>query len=726
MSTQVFDAIQGRRFGAALLFGLLTLPHQGIAQERPRLHAHHTTDAIHVDGRLDEPAWQLADSIVGLTEYEPGAGVAPRFRTVVKVMVTDHALLVGYIAYDSVGGIVAFSKTRDADLKNEDHVTLVLDTNLDGRSGYVFRINPNGARYDALIIDQGEGENSNWDAIWDAATLRTENGWNTEVSIPIRSLAFRSGLTTWGLNVGRRIIRMQQASRWANADLNYKATHTSRAGLLVDLPHFDTGLGLSVRPSVVSTVGVAAPMAPTNNSADLSLDATKRLGGDMLGVLTVNTDFAETEVDTRRTNLTRFPLFFPEKRAFFLEGSDVYDFGLGMDDDALPFFSRRIGLLSGQPVPILAGGKLRGRTRSTNIGTLVVGTDDVEALTSDARLGVVRIKQDVLRESSVGGIMTFGDPTGRDSAWTVGTDFTYQTTRFHGNRNFLIGAWGLVTQGDGSGNDRTAAGFKIDYPNDIWDVAVKYKRIGADYSPRLGFVPRPAVQLFDGSMTYRKRPHGKSWYRTMVYEFEPQFALALNGDWESYRLFTAPINWRLESGDRVEFNVVPAGERLSAPFEIADGVIISAGEYNWLRYRLEGQLAVKRKLSGQLTWWFGGFYDGNLHEIKAEAVWNPAAIVTFDISAVRNIGHLRAGDFTQQVIGTRARVNFSPDFNVSTFVQYDNQSKSVGANTRIRWTFKPSGDFFLVYNHNVRDYDLGGWTRESYQLIAKIQYAFRY
>lgn len=203
---------------------------------------------------------------------------------------------------------------------------------------------------------------------------------------------------------------------------------------------------------------------------------------NVLGAITVNTDFAETEVDTRRTNLTRFPLFFPEKRAFFLEGSDIFSFGLGLNQDVLPYFSRRIGLVSGREVPILAGGKVNGRVRNTNFGGLVVGTNDRKGLVADETLiAVGRVKQNIWDESWIGAIATVGDPIGRAGSWFTGADFPYATSRFRGDKNFLVGVCGLATGRDGLGPSATSHGFKIDYPNDLWDIALTCKRIGRDF-----------------------------------------------------------------------------------------------------------------------------------------------------------------------------------------------------------------------------------------------------
>jgi hypothetical protein len=700
------------------------------------------SEAIGVDGRLDEAAWMHADSIANLTQIEPVEGRAPTGRTVVRVLITGDAIVFGIRADDpDAEHITSFSRSRDASLTSEDHVRVVLDTYLDGRSGYVFIVNPLGARYDALVANQGEGENSQWDAIWEAATHRDATGWSVEILIPIKSLLFKRGLTEWGFNVERRMQRLLETSRWASPDRDVKINMTSRAGLLTQLPAFDLGIGLSVRPSVTSSIGKAAPGTSAVSDLSASLDVAKRLGSNTLGSLTINTDFAETEVDTRRTNLTRFPLLFPEKRTFFLEGSDIFDFGLGLGSssgssgDVIPFFSRRIGLLGGREVPLDAGVKIAGREGSTNFGALVVRTGDVDTLPTENTMAVFRLKQNVLSESSVGMIATFGDPIGHADAWTAGTDLTYQTSRFRGDKNFLVGVWGLATGRDSlPGGTQHAFGTKIDWPNDLWDVAFTYKWVGEAFDPSLGFVQRPGAQLLTLNITNTPRPKRPILglrVRQMTNEWFNTLATDLNGKWESYRVFLAPINWRLESGDRYEVNVVPTGERLVAPFEIAEGVIIAPGSYHWNRYRLEAQLAAKRRLSGQFTWWFGDFYSGTLDEFIATAAWKPSALLIFEFNATRNVGHLAEGDFTQQVTGMRARVNVSPDLQFNSYLQYDNTTDSFGTNTRVRWTFSPLGELFVVYNHNIRELNPAPgtpreWRFDSNQLLVKLQYAWRY
>ncbi len=700
--------------------------------------------------------WASADSIDGLTEIEPVVGRTPFARTVVKVLADGDRLVIGVRADDpEPNGIVAFARERDASLANEDHIKLVFDTFRDGRSGFVFAVNANGARYDALIADQGNSENANWDAAWDAHATRTATGWSAEFEIPVRSLQFGGGLSRWGFNVQRRIQRRLENDRWASPVRDFKITQMFRAGTLSELPPFALGIGLQVRPSVTGASGVPAPGAARQTARDASLDVTQTLGANALAALTVNTDFAETEVDTRRTNLTRFPIVFPEKRTFFLQGADIFDFGLGLGDDVRPFFSRRIGLLDGTEVPLRAGLKVTGRGNGANLGALALHTGEVIAPLNrtlgrpgtENTLGVLRYKQNLFRESNVGVLASFGDPVGRGDSWTAGADFTYQTSRFRRNKNLGAGAWMLETNRAGLIGDTRAYGARVEYPNDIWNVYLAYKRIGDGFDPSLGFVPRRAAQIVELQSNYLPRPKGRVAglrVRQLVHEFVPRVVTDLDGRWESYRIFMAPINWRLESGDRFEFNYNPTGERLVAPFTIAPGVTIPAGSYHWHRMRFEGGLATKRKLSGQVTWWTGPFYTGRLNEYIVTSAWRPSPLFNLEFNTTRNVGRLREGAFTQTLVGSRVKVNLSPNLQFNSYTQYDNQSDTFGANTRVRWTFSPLGDLFVVYNHNLRhDIDPATglpstsptsldprvdrrWGLASNQLLVKVQYAWRY
>ena len=531
------------------------------------------------------------------------------------------------------------------------------------------------------------------------------------------------------LTVERRVQRLLETSRWANVTRDQWFTQTSRAGLLNGLPEFSYGLGLNVRPSLVTRLTKNGENNPTNTEFQPSLDITQRIGANVTGSLTFNTDFAETEVDTRQTNLTRFPLFFPERRTFFLEGSDIFEFGLGTGSrTVLPFFSRRIGLFNGNEVPIEVGGKINGRLGKTAFGGLAVRTGGLE--TDEFRLnpttmGVFRVRQNIMKESSLGFIGTFGDPEGRSGSFMTGIDFTYQTTKFKGDKNFLVGAWGLFTDRQDLDGDRSAVGLKIDYPNDKFDIAYTYYRVGENFDPSLGFLPRKGISYHRLGFVYAPRPEN-GWIRQMFNELFATYIEELSGQWQSYGVFLAPVNWRLESGDRIEANVYPQGEFLSQPFEISDGVVIDEGGYHFVRYRLQTEFAAKRKLNGEISYWFGDFYTGKLDQIELEAAWNPSPLLTLEFNGQRNMGRLPEGDFNQTLLGTRLRFNFDANLQVNTFVQYDTESRILGWNARLHWIFSPLGDVFLVFNQNRINNAASRFELQNQQIILKARYNFRW
>jgi hypothetical protein len=701
--------------------------------DRPSLRtAVVSTLELELDGALSEPIWAEAESITDLVTIEPREGEKPVGRTQVKVLANSTELVIGLVAEDpDPSQIVSFSKARDSELDDEDHVLFVLDTFLDGRTGYVFAVNPSGTRFDGLVSAQGTDVNSNWDGLWEARTAIHDTGWSAEIRIPIRTLGFKPGLTSWGLNIERRVERLQESSRWSGASQDYEIYQTSQAGVLANLPNFDLGLGLSVRPAVTGG-GERSAGDDASFTRDASLDVTQQLGANLLGSLTVNTDFAETEVDARQTNLTRFEVLFPEKRTFFLEGADIFEFGLGLDEVLIPFFSRRIGLgEDGVEIPINAGGKINGRAGGANVGGLVVNTRHVDSLDGgEATMAVGRIKQNVFDESSVGLIATYGDQLGRSESWMTGADFTYQTSRFRGDKNLSASVWGLVNDRPDLEGDKNAFGAGFDYPNDRWNFRFTSARIGDGFDPSLGFVERQGVHLWDGEAAFEPRP--ETFIRQMSHSVNLFLVNDLDYAWESYTVEAKPFDWLLESGDRFRFRVLEEGDRPREDFEVFETdeevVGIPAGSYEWRRYNVNTSSAEKRIVTGEVQWETGGYYGGDLDTVEL-AVAVKAPLFRVEFAAERNMGRLPDGDFTQTLYSGRVELKFSPDLQLASFVQYDNESNSLGTNSRMRWTFHPLGDLFVVYNHNLErslsDPEARRWNFESNALIVKLQYAWR-
>ncbi|HSF18745.1 MAG TPA: DUF5916 domain-containing protein [Vicinamibacteria bacterium] len=696
---------------------------------------------VQLDGVLSEPAWAQAGASENLVVVEPVEGGEPAGETIIKVLGNPDELIIGVACHDpNPAGIVAFSKARDDELDNEDHITIVLDTFLDNRTGYVFAVNPNAARFDGLVISQGEDVNSDWDAVWEAKTSRDEEGWTAEIRIPIKSIGYRKGLANWGFNLERRVQRLQETSRWSGASQDYEVAQTSRAGLLTELPNFDFGLGLSIRPAITTGAVKESPDADREFTGDPSLDVTQRLGPNLLSSVTINTDFAETEVDARQTNLTRFEIEFPEKRTFFLEGSDIFQFGWGLDETLVPFYSRRIGLLfeegegggDGLQIPIDVGGKVNGRVGNTNVGALVVRTRNVSGLDlGEATMGTVRIRQNILAESSVGMIATSGDQIGRSGSWLTGADFRYQTSEFRGEKNLIASFFGATTNREDFDERKNAYGFSVDYPNDLLDMSITSTRLDDGFDPSLGFVPRSGVHIWEGGVDYAPRPNW-ALVRQMFHEASFYLVNDLENQWESYHLGFVPVNWLLESGDSFEVGWSPEGDRPDEEFELFESeekvVTVEAGSYTWNRYHVAGALADKRRVSGELRYEIGQYYGGDLDTIEGVLALN-WPLISVELGAERNIGSMPEGDFTQNLYSGRFEVKVSADLNFSSFLQYDNESESLGTNTRMRWTFNPLGDLFVVYNHNLQrslsDMMTRVWEYDSNELLVKLQYTWR-
>ncbi len=739
--------------------------------ERPKLQIGTLTPDFKLDGIMNDPVWSATTaSIENLITVEPEEGGVPAGKTVIKVLANTKEIVVGIWCYDDKPeGIVSFSKVRDSELDaeedivmltSEDHVLLVFDTFQDGRSGYVFGVNPSGSRLDGLVIEHGEDVYRDWDTIWEGKTSRDGSGWYAEIRIPIQSLSFKKDLDTWGFNVQRRVQRLQEVSRWSGANLDYEFYQTSRAGLLTGLPEFDFGWGLSIRPALVGRVKKPGPEDKTEYEGEPSLDVTQKLGPNLLASLTVNTDFAETEVDIRKINLTRFPLYFPEKRTFFLEGSDIFEFGVGLDDETLiPFFSRRIGLLGLDEddqleIPINVGGQINGRVGNTNLGALLVNTRKVKGLelgdggpeatidVPQTTMGAFRIKQNIWEESSLGMLATIGDQRGRSGAWSAGLDFTYRTSSFMDDKNFLVSLWGLLNDREDLEGEKSAFGFRVAYPNDLWDINFSSFRIGDGFDPSLGFVPRNDVHMWDFGVDFKPRPSWP-WVRQMFHEFSFTLYNYLdNSSWESYTSKIKPLEWLLESGDSFEFSIEPQGDKPPEDFEIASDVDIPPGTYKWVRYALGAMSAGKRKISGGLNLEFGDYYSGNLNTVEARLVWKTSAFLTLELAMERNTGTMLAlpddyeeleefeledKEFTEQLFSGRLQLNFTPDLQLSSITQYDTESHELGTNIRLRWTFHPLGDLFIVYNHNaIRSVADRRWEFVSNEFPVKIQFAFRF
>jgi len=686
---------------------------------------------IAVDGAMNEPDWAQAQSLGEILQREPKEGAAATERTEVKVLADKNNLYLGVMCYDSEPDrVVGTQMARDADLEVDDRVELLLDTFHDRRNAFYFATNPAGALVDGLVIENGRSINLDWNAIWNVKVKRSDEGWCAEFEIPFKSLSFNAGRDTWGFNLSRTIIRKLEEDRWASPRLDVQFTQVSEAGEISGFADAEQGRGLDVRPYAIGAF-TRDERGQSRFEGDAGADIFYNITPGLKLTTTINTDFAETEVDDRQINLTRFPLFFPEKRAFFLENAGVFDFGRSVvrQQEMIPFFSRRIGLLEGREVPILAGTKLTGKAGKFDLGALAIRTQETP-FTEAKNYFVGRVKRNFFKQSFAGGIYTEGDPVNRGSGRTLGADVRLATANFlGGQRNFAVDAYAVKTSRAGLTGDDTSFGVIASYPNDRWWGYAEYRHVGRDFSPALGFVQRRAIDKFSYRTEFNPRPKKFLNVRQMFNEF--QFTAYRRNDIgriESWRLFTAPVNWEFNTGDRVEFNWVPTFERLFAPFEIADGVRLPAGDYRFTRYRAEVETAPKRPWQAEVTWWFGSFWSGRADEIEAQLLFKLAPHFQAGVTVEQTFARLPQGNFVARVWALRADYAFSPFFTVANFLQYDNESRNLGWQSRLRWILKPGNDLFLVFNQGWEQQPVGGFNfrKAGTRLTGKVQYTFRF
>jgi len=701
--------------------------------------------AITLDGLLNEPAWQDAP-VMKLVQQAPKPGESTLYATEVRVIVTSDRLYFGFTCKDpEPRRIAVHTMRRDGDVTGDDTVSIVLDTYGDRRTGYFFQTNAAGARVDGLI-SSADSVSLDWDGIWDVRTARTPEGWSAEIEIPSRTLSFTPNLSDWGLNLERFVPRERLALRWSSPTLDSFLYDLSRAGQMSGVGELQQGKGIEITPYGTGKTRRFYGTSPRTWQGAVGGEVTWKITPQLVTVFTANTDFAETEVDSRQINLTRFPLFFPEKRSFFLEGANQYVFGLNQGENFIPFFSRNIGLLDGAQIPIDAGIKLNGRVGRWNLAALDVQTRDTvvpdqvvkdlalpSALVPGTNLFAGRVSYDFNENLRIGTMVTHGDPEGLRSNTFAGIDAVWRTSKFLGNKNLLFGAWGGTTQGDVGSGDKTGWGFNADYPNDLLDCAASVNQYGDALEPLLGFLPRPGTRRTSAFCAYQPRPSKAGPLRWIRQEFfENQYVRYTDpqGILESWEYFMAPINLRLESGDHLEFNWNPHGEILLVPFEISPGLFIPPGSYQFTRYRLEALSGTHRAWQFGTTTWFGSFFDGHLTQWENYLKWtSPRGRVQLEATAENDFGRLREGNFVQRLWQLQGAYAWTPNLVLTSFVQYDTESQNVGTNTRLRWTIRPGNDLFIVWNR--------GWQRivlspndtsivpQSDVLAVKLRWTFR-
>ena len=743
---------------AAYLFGCVAIPVASAATRQQTMPAERVPrsavvtaapEAITVDGVLDEPIWSAAAKIGDLIQRQPEPGRPPTERTDVTLLYDRDHLYVGVVSYDSEPRrVIGTQMARDASLSSDDRVEILLDTFRDQRSAFYFATNPSGALVDGLVAN---GQlNAEWDAIWDVRTRRTDQGWIAEFAIPFKSLSFPAGQTVWGFNIARHIYRKLEETRWSGARLDTQLSQVSEAGEITNLAGLTQGMGLDVRPFLAGRWLRVGGRGDPNGKP--GLDVFYNITPSLKLTATFNTDFGETEVDARQINLSRFSVLFPEKRSFFLQGAGVFGFASTGPEpaggipsagaDVYPFFSRQIGLLGGEEVPIDAGIKLTGTVGRTDVGLLNVRTGDLP-IVSEKNFLVGRVKRNLFQQSYVGAVFTNGHPAQGQSGQTYGADMRLATSRFLGRpNNLVVNGYAVRSVNDGVAGGRNASeggtgrdgsyGLSAHYPNDRFDAQVAFREIQENFRPALGFVQRDNVRMLRMAGSYNPRQKDFLNVQQMFHDiYYTRFTRLVNGEVESWDLYVTLLDWHLRSGDNLHgmFDFNPTYERLFEPFEISPGVHLLPGEYRFTRFRSNLlSTAAKRRLSGSINLTYGTYWSGKAEQVTTNLTYKLPPRFTIGLSTNQTFARLPEGHFIARIFTSNVSYAASPSLSLSNLVQYDNRSRNLGWQGRVRWTLQPGNDLFFAFNQ--------GWIREDVDNLrfrtqdskasAKFQYSFRF
>ncbi|MCJ7644051.1 MAG: carbohydrate binding family 9 domain-containing protein [Candidatus Aminicenantes bacterium] len=668
-----------------------------------------------VDGLLTDPAWQSAFVITGFRMVEPRPGDDPSEKTEARVLYDDASLYIGVYCHDSEPArISANTMTHDSgnvqssmgyggyghgpQTSSDDVVRVLLDPFQDKRNAYIFFVNSRGARGEGLVY---AGSSSlNWDGIWEADSRRLEDGWSTEIRIPFKTISFRPGLTVWGLNIERTIARKMEVIRLSGTTRNSNFYNPNEAAALQGIEGIKQGLGITFRPYGLASASKNNLVSGTfHGELDGGFDLYKSFTPNLVGVASYNMDFAETEVDERRINLTRFPLFFPEKRMFFLEGSEVFSFSSSVS--FMPFFSRRIGLFEGAQIPVRFGAKLYGKVGNTNLAVLDVQTGAYGDL-GGRNLLAARMTQNIFAQSKVGWIFTNGSPTGERNS-LAGVDFNYSSSKFLGDKNIMLAAWGAYNWNEREEGRHHGFGFRADYPNDLWNVQTTYAYYGEALDPGLGYMMRQGIQTAFARVAFQPRPAGGflgRFVRQFFFEASADYYWDLSGNLETSEINASPLGFRTQSGEKFGFSVVANRDVLPYDFEVAEGVILPAGPYDFTSFRLDTSTANHRPIVLEAGYNFGQFYSGHYDDVNLGLTLKFKGYATLALDANLVRGRLPEGRFSENVYQVKADIFLSPDLGLMNYVQFDDVSNTLGWSARVRWQISPGNEIFLVYNKN--------------------------
>ncbi len=673
------------------------------------------------DGRLDEEVWALAAVAGGFTQTEPVDGAEPTYATEVFVAYTRDALLIGArMEDDDPAAIVAREYRRDANLESDDNFFVVLDPYHDHRSGVFFSTNPVGTRQDGLIQNEGAAINNEWDGVWSVGSRRTEGGWVTEMVIPFETLRFPRGTPEFGVNFGRQVARTREIVFWApiSVDWGFNAMwRISAYGVMHGMEHADPGGRIKLKPFGVA--GITGEGEERAGTGDLGLDAKVSLGSNLNLDVTLNTDFAQVEADEQQVNLTRFELFFPEQREFFLENAGLFQVGETTRPFEPPemflFFSRRIGLSDdGEIIPILGGARVTGKLGATDVGAFHIRQQEFEGVSPATGFTALRLRRDVLERSSIGVMALDRTQTGGDSHRVGAADFSWAPTE-----SATITGFAAQSATPGVEGRESAFGVTGQMGDDRWNMFATYTDIGEGFRSELGFVPRTGVRKVrvDGLWSPRIGRYGIRQIFMgpgIIRITEP------DGSIQTQNVSLGPF-FLFDDGSQFFFNVSQNIEGLSESFELRDGVVIEEGQYTTTNFMTMANTSESRRVSFNLFAMNNGFFDGRLRVYSPGVAVRPHPRLRLQVNYSRSEVRLPQdnGHFNTNLVVLRGLVALSPDAFIRGLLQWNDDDGNFSGNVQLRWNYRPGSDIYVVYNER-QPFGIDS-TEPSYrELLAKL------
>ncbi len=694
-------------------------------------------DSIRVDGLLDEPAWADAAVATNFIQQRPDTGEPGSRATIVRVMYSQSALLVGFECVDAAQDVRSRSLGRDALLVEEDYFALVLDTFLDRQNGYFFQVNPNGVRRDALFRAEGEDRNNDWDGVWNARCRVTDRGWQGEIEIPWRTLRFPAAdVVAMGINFERQRRVVNEQSQWQPVDRQYSVFRVTDAGRIEGLRGIQPGRSVWVRPYVLGRVergddtsGGQYRQDDWDQKGDVGLDLKVGVSSELTLDLTVNTDFAQVEVDDAQVNLTRFPLFFPEKRDFFLEKRDFFNFGSAGNR---LFFSRNIGLAgpgatnAGQFLPIHYGARLTGKVGRTDVGALFMETGE-EGSVPQRRFGVLRASRDIGTRSRVGvmGVLRTSSRLGaadEHDNLAVGAD---ANLRLSSDTDLSI--FGAVTDDldtSREGTDDATLGARVRVSRSQWNAFLVRETIGRDYNPAAGFVPRRGVNQTILAGAYTPEPNNR-FFRRFDNHVNVQWIDRREGSQETRYVHVHPLAFT-PSG--AEFGVYfdNSRERLFEAFPLG-AIEFAPGLYEFSVVGFNAGSDPSRDLAAEGRLEVGDFFDAESTSLNisatAKIVPHFTAETDWRHDRIRRAGPSEV-EFRSDVVGLRLRFDVSNALSFNVYSQWSRADDLVLSQFRARYVFTNESDIFLVITDSRTDASFDYEPRRQ-EVVVKLNFARR-